>query len=208
MTSILLVTYFKFQAWTLERADILFNNMPEPIESQYFLSGHVSRTHGVDGTVLIVPIAETAVESFFDEIEIVRLQNERGDLIPARISSAGFKKKDDRIAFFVKFEHINDRNKAEELTGSPVFVEKEEISRFITENDPLVSFDVLNTRNMVLGKVESVIQNPAHPILEVSSKKGKLLIPFVDEYVVDIDESKKLIRCKNTNRLASINDTH
>lgn len=175
--------------------------MPEPLENQYYLAGHIARSHGVDGTVLIVPVIEAAQPELFDSVELVRLQNERSDLIPARIDTVKIQEKDDRISFFVKFEHINNRNEAEEITRMPVFIDKGQVENSLAADDPLISFKVLNEMGDYIGIVDSVIHNPAHPILEISTDTLKILVPFVDEYIDEVNEDEQTICCKNLDQL-------
>ncbi len=178
--------------------------MPQPIERQYFLAGHISRSHGVDGTVLIVPVLEAADPTLFNNIELVRLQNERGDLIPARIDSGRVEEKEDRISFFVKFEHISTRNEAENAGGSPVFIDKDKVENIIAESHSWIAFDVFDEQNERIGQIEDVVENPAHLILNVSIGSGSLLVPCVDEYIVETDEENEIIRCRNLDRLEAL----
>src|SRR5680860_72579 len=99
--------------------------MLEPIDHQYFLIGYIARSQGVDGTVLIIP--ELYAPTLFDDIDLVRLKDARGDLIPARIESVQVQEKNDRLSFFVKFDHITDRNQAEMLKTNEVFVAREKV---------------------------------------------------------------------------------
>lgn len=178
--------------------------MPEPIEHQYFLIGHISRSHGVDGTVLFVPIPEAAEPTLFEQIEMVWLQNKRGDLVPARINSVRVQEQDGRVSFFIKFVHITDRTRAEELNGRPVLVEQSRVEGIISAQHTWHSFDVFNDRHENIGLVEDVIENPAHFIINVSTDKGNLLIPCVDEYVTKVDEESEVIHCKNLDQLKSL----
>lgn len=167
------------------------------------MAGHISRSHGVDGTILIIPVAKAANPELFDDIDLVRLQNKRGDLIPARINSVRTEEKKDRISFFVKFDHINDRHEAEEARGTPVFIAKNKIEDKISKTHSYIAFDVFDDDKRV-GSVEDVIKNPAHPILSVSTDGGTILIPFADEYVVEADEADEKIYCKNLQQLKNL----
>lgn len=178
--------------------------MPEPIESQYFVAGHITRSHGVDGTVLIVPVVEVADPALFNDVTLVRLQNERGDLIPARIGSVKVQQKDDRISFFVKFEHINNRNEAERITRTPVFVEKDQVKNILAESHSWISFEAYNERDDYMGTVEGVIQNPAQSILEISTGDGYKLVPCVDHYIAAVDEDSGVVRFKNMDQLEGL----
>lgn len=179
--------------------------MLEPIEDQYQMIGHIARSHGVKGDVLI--ISEVNAPQLFDDIDLVYIQNARGDLIPARIESFRVQHKNNRLSFFVKFEHVSDRNKAEELKSLPVYVMRESMSELMDEEIAIdyTSFEVVDMDSNNIGTITSVIDNPAHLILEISTQnQQQLLVPFVDEYVVSADEQNKLITCQNLDQLTNV----
>jgi 16S rRNA processing protein RimM len=155
----------------------------------------------VDGTVLIIP--EIYAPAFFDGIELVRLQDERGDMIPARIESLRVQEKDKRLSFFVKFNHVADKNQADRLKGQLVFVGRDEVEHLLEENsaDTLASFHVIDENGAEIGVVDEVIDNPAHPILAIQTAESEQLIPLVDEYITEIDEENGLIYCRNISQL-------
>lgn len=179
--------------------------MLEPIEDQYMMIGHIARSHGVHGEVLI--ISDVDAPQLFDEIDLAHIQNARGDLIPARIESVRVQQKNNRLSFFVKFEHVPDRNRAEELKSFCVFVARDKIEALLEEDHSadLTTFTVEDADNKISGYISEILNNPAHPILQViTDNRQRLLIPFVDEYVVATDEKEKIIRCKNLDKLADV----
>ena len=179
--------------------------MLQPIYEQYFEVGYIARSHGVKGEVLI----NTEIESpeLFNDVDLVHIKNTRGDLIPARIESVRVQEKNNRLSFFVKFEHVSDRNQAEKLKNFPVYVDRDIVSRFpgMGDDEPLpdfVSFEVLDENERYVGKVTGVMENPAHLILEINTEHGsRLLVPFVDEYVLATDEETSTITCRNLSQL-------
>jgi len=179
--------------------------MLEPIEDQYLRVGYIARSHGTDGKVLIV--SEVNVPHLFEEIDLAHIQNARGDLIPARIESARVQQKNNRLSFFVKFEHVSDRNQAEKLKGFPVFVSREKTAPlFEQQGEPdYTTFTIVDRENEIEGYISEVIDNPAHPLLQViTENREKFLVPFVDEYIVRINEDEKVIQCRNLNQLAEL----
>lgn len=178
--------------------------MPEPIAQQYLLIGHVSSAHGVDGTVLFIPVPEAADPRLFEQIELVWLQNERGDLVPARISSVQPQVQDDRVSFFVKFMHVSDRTEAQNLNGRSVLIDKSKTEHVIADEHAWQSFDVLDENQEKVGTVEQVTENPAHFIINVATATGSLPVPCVDEYVTEVDEAEAVIRCKNLDQLKAL----
>ena len=179
--------------------------MLEPIENQYEKIGYISRSHGVQGEVLIIP--EVYAPTLFDAIDLARLETARGDLVPARIESVRVQEKNNRLSFFVKFEHVADRTQAENLKNASVFAEREIVESLLdTDALPLdlTSFTILSEGKSI-GTVEEMLENPAHPILQVvTNEQEELLIPIVDEYIADIDEESKQIQCRNLEQLKGI----
>lgn len=178
--------------------------MLEPIDNQYLRVGYIARSHGVNGEVLI--ISELSVPQLFDEIDLVHMQNTRGDLIPARIESVRVQEKDKRLSFFVKFEHVTDRNQAEKLKNCTVYVNRSKTEHLINDEDLATDdytfFKVYDENDQYVGQVSGVIENPAHPILEIVIKDAKqLLVPLVDEYISSVDKESNIIRCQNLNQL-------
>ena len=179
--------------------------MLEPIEDQYTMIGHIARSHGVKGEVLI--ISEVNAPQLFEEIDLAHIQNARGDLIPARIESFRVQEKNNRLSFFVKFEHVSDRNQAEELKSYPVYVLQEKAENLIEDDEAVdyTDFEIRDDQNNNIGIITGIIENPAHLILEVvTDNREKLLIPFVDEYISSVDEDQGIIYCRNLEQLTNI----
>lgn len=182
--------------------------MLEPIENQFMQIGRIARSHGLSGDVLIIP--DIGVPELFDELELVNLQNSRGDLFPVRVEEVRVDMKNNRLSFFVKFDRITDRNQAEELKGSPVYADRETVEGLmeVTESPERFSqFQVIDEEDQPVGRVERVLDNPAHPILQIhTDDHRRLLVPFVDEYIVESDEDEEIIRCRNLDQLTGISE--
>ncbi len=178
--------------------------MLEPIEDQYQQIGYIARSHGVKGEVLI--LSEIYAPQLFDDIDLAYIQNARGDLIPVRIESVRIQEKNNRLSFFVKFEHVSDRTQAEELKGFSVYAANDKVAGLDDdEREDYTSFEVTDDNGNRIGIVEDSIENPAHLILQIATDdEQQLLVPFVDEYVVLTDKEKKVIRCQNLDQLAGL----
>lgn len=178
--------------------------MLEPIENQYKKIGYISRSHGVQGDVLIIP--DIYAPTLFDVLDLVHIENARGELVPARIESVRVQEKNNRLSFFVKFEHVTDRTQAEDLKNFVVFADSEIVESLLDSDETvnLTSFDVWADGNHI-GSVNGMMDTAAHPILQVvTQEQDQLLIPVVDEYVTDIDEEKQKIQCKNLDQLRGL----
>ncbi len=179
--------------------------MLEPIENQYKKIGYISRSHGVEGDVLIIP--DIYAPTLFDALDLVYIENARGDLIPARPESVRVQEKHNRLSFFVKFEHVTDRTQAENLKNFTVYADRETVENLLDPDElpmDFTSFEIWAEGNH-LGTVEGMMQNPAHPILQVvTQEQDELLIPIVDEYVAGIDNESQQIQCKNLEQLRGL----
>lgn len=179
--------------------------MLEPIENQYQQIGYIARSHGVQGEVLIIP--ELYAPTLFDALDLVHIENARGELVPARVESVRVQEKNNRLSFFVKFEHVSDRTQAEDLKNFAIFADREMVENLLDSDDmplDLTSFSIWADGECI-GSVEAMLENPAHPILQVITKEeNELLIPVVDEYVAEVDEENKKIQCTNLSQLIGL----
>jgi len=135
----------------------------------------------------------------------VYLQNSRGDFFPCRIKQIRSEDKESRLSFFVHFEHIADRNAAEALRGKMVFIEHDTSNFFSGEEEEVdtgfIDFEVIDSNKQHKGLVIDEIDNGAQIVIVVATTSGSLMIPMVDQFVDNIDDSKSIIQCKNLDLL-------
>lgn len=98
----------------------------------------------------------------------------------------------------IKFKEINSIDEMLPYKGLSVFVEKAKIKKFLEKDEflieELVGLDVFDEAQNYVGKVESIIKQPAEDILAVQDDEGKEhLIPFVKALVPVVDMEKKQI---------------
>ncbi len=96
----------------------------------------------------------------------------------------------------VKFVGINDRNQAEALRGLTIAVPRTEFAE--TEEDEyywtdLVGMQVVNLEKIILGEVIDLMQTGAHDLLVLKGEHGQKLIPFVGQFVHEVDKAQRLI---------------
>jgi 16S rRNA processing protein RimM len=93
-------------------------------------------------------------------------------------------------------QDIPDRNAAEALRGSRVFVAR---ASFPSPGDDefywvdLIGLDVVNRDSAALGRVADLIDTGAHSVLRVVEGESERLIPFVATYVDDVDLAARRI---------------
>ena len=95
-----------------------------------------------------------------------------------------------KIFEMVTFEGISNINEVLYLKGRQVYINEDDLK--LDEDEflsfKLIGFDVI-INNKIVGKVEEIIDTPANEVLKV----GKILIPYVKDFVNKIDEDNKTI---------------
>lgn len=96
----------------------------------------------------------------------------------------------------VKFTHIHDRDQAALLRGYTIEIHRDSFEE--TEEDEfywadLVGMQVVNLSNESLGKVSNLMDTGAHDILVVDGEFGRKLIPFVSQFIREVNQEDNLI---------------
>ena len=92
---------------------------------------------------------------------------------------------------------IDDRNAAEKMRGTELFVTEDDLpelpeGQFYVRD--LIGMEVRTEDGELLGTVSDVIQNTAQDLFEVELTEGrKVLIPKVDEFILNIDGAERMI---------------
>ena len=148
--------------------------------------GKIVNTVGLKGEVKVynysdsIEIYET-VESIYVEDRLTVIENVRAQ----------------KNMVILKLEGADDRNAAEALRGRELYITEDDLpelpeGRYYVRD--LIGMSVTEEDGNLLGHVTDVLQNTAQDIFEVESENGKkLLIPKVDQFVLDIDAEKREI---------------
>jgi 16S rRNA processing protein RimM len=98
----------------------------------------------------------------------------------------------------VKFKEFNSMNEAELLRQRDLYVDRahavplEEGEYFIAD---LIGMSVVTDEEQALGKLVDVLQTGANDVYVVQRDNGKeVLLPVIDECILDIDTDKREIR--------------
>lgn len=95
------------------------------------------------------------------------------------------------------FEEIHDRNAAEALRGTVLYVEEAEEAGDDDQwySHQLEGFTCLGPGGETLGEVVELLTGPAQDLLVVAPPEGEdVMVPFVDQLVPDIDAETRTIR--------------
>lgn len=148
--------------------------------------GKIVNTVGLKGEVKVynysdsIEIYET-IESIYVEDRLTVIENVRAQ----------------KNMVILKLEGADNRNAAEALRGKDLYITEDDLPE-LPEGQyyvrDLIGMSVTEEDGNLLGHVTDVLQNTAQDIFEVESENGKkLLIPKVDQFVLDIDAEKREI---------------
>lgn len=97
----------------------------------------------------------------------------------------------------VRFDEVSNAHVAEMLVGCRCLVLRDEVQELLDEWDDVPSWDgwsVRDERIGALGVVGRIEDRPVQPLLVVEREGGaELLVPLVDEFVIEVDEAARSI---------------
>jgi len=172
--------------------------------SRFFEIGRIGRARGLDGWVRFLP-ENSLVDQFLSESPIVYFKNDRGGYQPLRIEEFYAEEKKNQVSFFVKFDMITSRTDAESLNDKGIYSDRFDPLAEMDNDSPDTEVDLsgytILYQSESLGHVLDTFDTPAHTILEVKVDSGSLLIPFVDEFIEQINHDDSTIICRNLDQL-------
>jgi len=166
------------------------------------LLGRIIKSYGFDGTVAVK--LEKVFDGKIPEMESVFLESE-GKPVPFLVSSCEIV---DNTLMRITFDGYNSLEQISEFIGCRLFLtssEKPENSG--NDLNRLNGYQVSTAENDVIGTISEIIENPGQILLNIQTSRGKkMLIPFHEDFIVRIDNKKKIITMDLPEGLTEIND--
>jgi 16S rRNA processing protein RimM len=153
--------------------------------------GKIKKIHNDHGYVVIkTDMTSLEVDFIFVEID--------GTYIPFKVEHHEFIKD---TALVVKFMYVDDNKSAASIIGHRVFIESEQTEPSLRRD--LKGYTVVDSNGNVIGLVErSFMNNNVQLLLDIKrTGKDNFYIPYVDEFVTDIDDANKTITVQNLHKL-------
>ena len=153
----------------------------------YIYIGDIVNTHGIKGELRIISDFKYK-EYVFKKGNIIYIGK---DKIKEEINSYRFHK----IFDMITITGINNINDVLKYKGKKVFINRNDYEFDGVLDEDLINMEVL-VNNKNIGKVKEIMKSPAHPILVVINDKKRILIPYVDEFILNISLENKKIEVK------------
>lgn len=145
--------------------------------------GEIVNTHGLKGELRIISDFKFKDKLFIEGRKLYLGKRKQEVLLKSYRKHKNYD--------MVMFEGINDINDAIIFKNDDVFVKRDELDIDGYVDEDIIGLDVYSDGNYI-GKVNSIIKNKQE-ILVIENNKKNYLIPFVDEFVKNIDLDKKII---------------
>ena len=156
--------------------------------------GFFKKTHGVSGELVLEyePQFEYSIENadrFFVELE--------GLLVPFFIVEDGFRFKTENSAILT-FDGVESEKYAKRMVGSSVFLFKDEIIVMTDElsDSELVDYLLVDEKLGEIGIIDQIDNYSGNIVFTVNLKGKELLVPFNEDFLLEIDKQNKVIKLR------------
>ena len=161
------------------------------MKDDLILFGRIVKTSKEDGNLFIRTFEEIEyknIDFLFVEID--------GTYIPFKINEI---KKIKKNSLEIKFEFINNPKEAAEIVSKNVFIEKKFCTYKEENKNEIIGYIVIDEDLSKLGEIVNILNNNIQKLLEIRENNStkSFLIPYVNEFIFNIDHSKKTIYVRN-----------
>lgn len=162
------------------------------LDDKVFFAGKITKSHSLYGEV-VLEFSRLDIDEWMDlEYVIISLDD---ILVPFYIEELRTKNSQ---SLLLKLEGVDSEQDARFLIGKQVFLPVE-LEPFdgeeLTMND-LVDYVVCDVQYGILGEVTHVDDSTLNVLLVVNGDRGEILIPAIDDFVVEINPETRHIMVK------------
>ena len=152
---------------------------------QYYKIGYIAKTHGLKGEVTVNTLPECPDLSSIETVFV------GDDFVPHFIASVSVKS----AKAFIRFDDVNDIDKATSLKGLSLFLKKSErpkLARGEFYNDEVIGFEVVEEENS-LGKITDIMEAGPNRFLVMDHNGKEILIPVNGPFIKSVNKSRKRV---------------
>jgi 16S rRNA processing protein RimM len=172
-------------------------------KSEFTHTGTLAKPHGVSGEIAIRLLPEMAEKDLNPSFVFINIDN---GLVPFRVSEFRYKGED---VLLVKLPLLDAEEKIRKLMGAEVYLIPEEVTGAAVTINSLNTFNgftAIDLNEGELGIIESIQDISGNPLFIINGKRGELMIPVAEEFIVNIDEDTKTIELNIPEGLLDLNE--
>lgn len=152
--------------------------------SQNIQIGKVLKTHGTNGNLKVF------IESLFLK-EALKSKHFFINQLPYFVESI---QKVGEQEIILKLEEVDSRETAQNLCGFEVLMDRQQIKKWKKQiiDETLINFTIYN-QDLIIGKVQDILEMPQQIMLLTSINKKEVLIPLNEDFLVEINPNEQKI---------------
>jgi 16S rRNA processing protein RimM len=158
-------------------------------KEKYFLLGRVIKTYSYRGELVI--LLATDNPQAYESIEMVFIDTEQS-LVPWFIDKMSI----NQDLATIKFDDLDNLEKAREFVGREVYLPVEKISK-PGESDihfhDITGYKVIDVSHGNIGEVVEILDRTEQKIIRILKGEKEILIPMADELIDKIDKKGKVL---------------
>lgn len=154
---------------------------------EYIYIGDIVNTHGIKGEVRIISDFKYKENIFKSGFNLYIGKGHTKEVINTYRKHKNYD--------MVTFVGINDINDVLKYKGMKVYVNRNELSIDGILDEDIIGMTVYS-KNKEIGNVTEIMKSVANDILVIEKDGNRYLVPYIDEFVENIDAEEKIITIK------------
>lgn len=155
--------------------------------------GKIVNTHGLRGELKIISQTDFPDIRFKPKSKLIMQSPDLKTTVPVEVESA----REHKNVFIVKFKQYADINQVEQYKGWMLKVSERDLAK-LDEGEyyyhEIVGCTVVTEEGEELGTITEILTPGANHVWTITRPNGKqLLIPVIDEVVLDVDVANKKV---------------
>jgi len=152
--------------------------------------GKIAATHGLQGDVIFSHFLEK--KNWLKKEDVLFLELNKDSYIPFFITQVKTVQHDEYI---IRLEDVNSVEQAKKLTGKNVYI-KDAILQTQQSSSPLawIGFTIVDKALGEIGVVNDIFQTGHQWLASVHYHDKEVLIPLIEEMIIDLNIRNKFIR--------------
>ena len=166
-----------------------------------FYLGKIAKKFSFKGEVLAY--LDTDEPELYQNLESVFVELNK-TLVPFFIESSSLHKEK---FLRVRFEDIQTEEDADEIMGSEIYLPLSMLPQLEGTQfyfHEVIGVDVLDTKHGNIGKISAINDSGAQPLFEINKNGIELLIPLIDDFIIDLDRKNKTITLETPEGLVDL----
>lgn len=165
------------------------------MSEKFYTVGKIVNTHGIRGDLKVLPQTDFAETRFASGSKLFMVNEETGEAREVKIVSS----REQKNVYMLKLEGFNNINEVEKFKGWSLKIsesQQEELEEGEYYYHEIIGCAVVTEEGEELGKISEILSPGANDVWVVDRPKGKgkqLLLPVIDDVVLDVNVADKLI---------------